>query len=562
MFFRKCSALLVGVTLLTSLSASALAVDFPDVAPEYWAYSDIQKASDYGLVRGMEDGTFRPSETLNRASFVTILQRMFGWEAVTPERPSFTDVDAGHWAYAAVETARAHGVLEEDALFQPMAYVTREEMAVMLVRALGYDRLAQDLESGGKAGSFPDVTDHAGHIAVAAAIGMTNGIKDDKTGLTYFEPDAFATRDQAAAMLARVYERYISKVDWLHGFYAFASYDQISYTAQMDGVSVGWAQMEFDPATGPWLNSQKTATNDWVKPTDDEIATGYFQGNNTPYNLNVYADTRQLVTLPDGSKTSTLESILGSAEAQAQAVAALTAAVPDYAGITIDFEGLTSDTYKEAFVTFMTALRAALPEGKTLYVCVPTFQWYKGFDYRALGAVCDKVILMAHDFQWTSVPEGYVGTRAPDSPVTPFPDVFQAFRAITDPETGVQDKSKIAVQISFGTAGFEIDENGLLAGKTIYHPAQATIAKRLIQPDTVITYDESDRNPVAIYYGDDGTTRYQLWYEDARSVADKIELARMFGINGISIWRLGNIPSYAEDASVFYNVWEAILDQR
>ena len=562
MILRKCTALVLSAVLLTGLSASTLAAEYPDVAPEYWAYSDIQKASEYGLVQGMDDGTFQPGEKLNRASFVTILQRMFGWENTPPEAPTFSDVPAGHWAYAAVEAAQARGILDPSDEFHPAAYVTRQDMAVLLVRALGYDTLAADLLAAGKADSFPDVTDYAGHIAVAAAIGLTNGITDPATGVTYFQPDSFATRDQAAAMLSRVYERYISKVDWLHGFYAFSSFGQISTTAGMEGVSVGWAQMEYDPATGPWLNSQKTDTNDWVKPTDYQSATAYFQGNGTPYNLNVYADTRQLVSLPDGTKTSTLESILSSPEAQTQAIAALAAVSADYAGITIDFEGLKSDTYKEAFVAFMTGLRAALPDGKTLYVCVPTFDWYKGYDYRALGEVCDKVILMAHDYQWTSVPDGYVGARTPDSPVTPLPRVFQALQAITDPATGVQDKSKIALQISFGTAGFKIDENGLLTETKIYHPAQETIAKRLAQPDTTITYDWSDRNPCAIYYGDDGVTRYQLWYEDARSVKDKIDLARMFGITGISVWRIGNIPSDPEDANLYYDVWPAFLQQK
>ena len=146
--------------------------------------------------------------------------------------------------------------------------------------------------------------------------------------------------------------------------------------------------------------------------------------------------------------------------------------------------------------------------------------------------------------------------------MTPFSSIFRALSSITDAATGVQDRSKIALAISFGTAGFQVDGNGLLASQTIYHPAQATIARRLAQPDTVITYDGSDRNPCAVYTGDDGTVRYQLWYEDARSVTDKIELARMFGVNGVSLWRVGNIPSYAEDAALYYDVWPAILAQR
>ena len=48
--------------------------------------------------------------------------------------------------------------------------------------------------------------------------------------------------------------------------------------------------------------------------------------------------------------------------------------------------------------------------------------------------------------------------------------IFRALSSITDAATGVQDRSKIALAISFGTAGFQVDGNGLLASQTIYHP--------------------------------------------------------------------------------------------
>ena len=551
---RRLTALAVCLVFLISLSASALAVEFPDVSPEHWAYHDIQQASDYGLIQGLDDGTFRPEERLNRASFVTILQRMFGWESVTPATPSFTDVSPDDWYYAAAETALAHGVVDAGDLFQPLAYITREDMAVMLVRALGYETLANDIAP--TAASFPDVTDHAGHIALAAAFGLTTGVEVD--GQLLFQPDAFATRGQAAAMLNRVYQRMQSKVDFLTGFYAFASYSQIGLTADMDTVCLGWSRMEWSDG-GPVLNSSNTNGNDWVKPTDSSTATDYFRGNGTPYNLNVYADTTQNVALADGSSTSVLEKVLPDAAARSQAVSAIAAASADYAGIVIDFEGLRTDLLKADFVTFLTELRAALPAGKTLYVCVPPNDWYKGYDYRTIGEVCDKVILMAHDYQWTSVPAGYVGTKAPDSPVTPFPDIYRALSAITDPATGVQDKSKIVLQISFAAVGFEVDQNGLLADTAIYRPSPDTVAKRLAQAGTVVTYDESDRNPSALYTTEEGMT-VRLWYEDARSVADKLTLARMMGITGVSIWRLGNVPTYSEIPN--YDAWSAILAQR
>ena len=555
MILRRLTALFLCLSLCCSLSASALAVEFPDVSPEHWAYNNIQTAAGYGLIQGLDDGTFRPEERLNRASFVTILQRMFGWEGMTPAAPSFSDVSPADWFFTAAETALAHGVVETGAHFQPLAYITREDMAVMLVRALGYETLAGDIAP--TAASFPDVTDHAGHIALAAAFGLTTGVEVD--GQLLFQPDAFATRGQAAAMLSRVYQRMQSKVDFLTGFYAFSSYNQIALTDDMDTVCLGWSRLEWSDGAGAVLNGSRTNGNDWVKPVDSATATDYFRGNGTPYNLNVYADTAQNVPLPDGSSTSVLEKVLPDPAARSQAVSAIAAESAGYAGIVIDFEGLRTELLKADFVSFLTELRAALPAGKSLYVCVPPDDWYKGYDYRAIGAVCDKVILMAHDYQWTSVPEGYVGVRAPDSPVTPFPDVYRALTAITDPVTGVEDKSKIVLQISFAAAGFEVDANGLLSDTAIYRPAPETVAKRLAQAGTVVTYDESDRNSSALYTTEDGMT-VRLWYEDARSVADKLTLARMMGITGVSVWRLGNVPAYREIPG--YDAWAAILAQR
>ena len=163
---------------------------------------------------------------------------------------------------------------------------------------------------------------------------------------------------------------------------------------------------------------------------------------------------------------------------------------------------------------------------------------------------------MAHDYQWTSVPDSYVGTTNTDSPVTPFASVYEALRDLTDPATGVADPSKLALQISFGSAGFHVDGEDRLLETTIYHPAPSTLALRLAQPDTQVVYSEEFRNPCALYTTEDGS-RYKVWYENEQSVLDKVALARMFGITGVSLWRIGNIP-----ADGAYDVWSALLTQR
>lgn len=548
---RICAAALTAVLLLSAAPMSPQARAFSDTSG-HWAQADIDKAQSYGLMEGYPDGRFGIGVEITRAEFVTILCRMFDWEMISPTSPSYIDCGTGEWYYSAVETARAHDVMDGAGAFRPLDYISREEMAVMLVRALGYDTLAQDLSSLSL--PFTDVKNNAGYIAIAYDIGMIKGVAGPG-GQLKFLPTHSATREEAAAMLVRVYERYNSKVDWLHGFYAFSSYSQINLTANMDAVSVGWARLEYG-ADGATLNSTNTNGNDWVKPSDPTPATDYFTSHGVDYNLCVFGSATDSVTLADGSTTSTVAAVVNDSNARAQATSALVEAAGSYAGLTIDFEGLKGDTIKKNYVTFMEELRAALPKNKTLNVCVQPDTWYTGFDYRGLGEECDKVILMAHDYQWTSVPSSYVGTGNTDSPVTPFASVYEALRDITDPDTGVQDVSKIALAISFGTAGFHIDENGRLLETTIYHPGTDTLAGRLAQPDTVVTYSEKYRNPYAIYTNEEGE-RYKVWYEDARSVADKLQLAKLFGITGVSLWRVGTIP-----ASTGYNVWSAVQAAR
>lgn len=548
---RICAAALTAVLLLSAAPMSPQARAFSDTSG-HWAQADIDKAQSYGLMEGYPDGRFGIGVEITRAEFVTILCRMFDWEMISPTSPSYIDCGTGEWYYSTVETARAHDVMDGAGAFRPLDYISREEMAVMLVRALGYDTLAQDLSSLSL--PFTDVKNNAGYIAIAYDIGMIKGVAGPG-GQLKFLPTHSATREEAAAMLVRVYERYNSKVDWLHGFYAFSSYSQINLTANMDAVSVGWARLEYG-ADGATLNSTNTNGNDWVKPSDPTPATDYFTSHGVDYNLCVFGSATDSVTLADGSTTSTVAAVVNDSNARAQAISALVEAAGSYAGLTIDFEGLKGDTIKKNYVTFMEELRTALPKNKTLNVCVQPDTWYTGFDYRGLGNVCDKVILMAHDYQWTSVPASYVGTGNTDSPVTPFASVYEALRDITDPDTGVQDVSKIALAISFGTAGFHIDENGRLLETTIYHPGTDTLAGRLAQPDTVVTYSEKYRNPYAIYTNEEGE-RYKVWYEDARSVADKLQLAKLFGITGVSLWRVGTIP-----ASTGYNVWSAVQAAR
>lgn len=553
------------------LSAGAAGTRYSDVPQGFWAAESIEQASTLGLVNGIGGGKFGLGIKMDRASFVALLCRMFQWPMVTPDKGSYTDnQDKNIWYYDDVETAYSHGAITaENGRFRPGDYITREEMAVMLVRALGYTVLAGNVQSYGI--PFTDVTANKGYITIAYDIGMTTGT----TGTT-FSPKGQATREEALTMLMRVYSKYTAKLSWLHGFYAISSYSQKDMTADMDAISLGWSRMEYQAGSGPVLNTKGTNGNEWKIPDQFTLATDYFKQNGTPANLNVYMDRSAQVTLADGTKTDACSAVLLTPAARTQAVGAIIAEVtrtfPEtgnniYAGVTIDFEGMKGTALKAGFTAFLQQLNTELDKvGKTLYVTVPpalsSGSYYDAYDFRAIGAAADKVILMAHDYNATTMPDNLVGTTFTATPLSPLESVYYALRAVADPKTGVADKSKLALAVSIDSVGWTL-KDGKVADVGSISLTPSAIDQKLIDSKTVMNYSERYQNPYITYSNGDGTTTL-LWYEDARSIGAKIELARLFGVNGLSVWRLGTIPTYQSTVTreLYYNVWDKVLSYR
>ena len=120
----------------------------------------------------------------------------------------------------------------------------------------------------------------------------------------------------------------------------------------------------------------------------------------------------------------------------------------------------------------------------------------------------------------------------------------------------MEDPSKIALAISFSSVGWVL-ENGKLADVNSVRPVPSTIYSRL-KGGAAMGYSDTYRNPYITYTTEEGKEIF-LWYEDGRSVRDKVQLAKLFGVKGVSLWRLGIIPDY-NDEGLYYDVMEAIRE--
>lgn len=54
-----------------------------------------------------------------------------------------------------------------------------------------------------------------------------------------------------------------------------------------------------------------------------------------------------------------------------------------------------------------------------------------------------------------------------------------------------------------------------------------------------------------------------VWYENSQSVMEKVKLAKLFGIEGISLWRLGQIPNEPDAAGKSFDmdIWKSLLNE-
>ncbi|WP_068776573.1 S-layer homology domain-containing protein [Paenibacillus sp. FJAT-26967] len=105
----------------------------------------IRKALALGLLEGDGEGQFRPDDLLTRQELATLLTRAL--QLSIPDRQdSFKDVQSQLWSSPYIAAVKAAGIMEGDDLgkFRPYDVITREEIAVTLVRA---SQMALELES-------------------------------------------------------------------------------------------------------------------------------------------------------------------------------------------------------------------------------------------------------------------------------------------------------------------------------------------------------------------------------------------------------------------------------
>ena len=195
---KKILALVLALVMSLSLMATAGASSFPDVDAENPYATAIEVLDELKVFQGYkEDGTFRPTETLNRAQAAVLVYRIATGDVEDKyldnytymQQSKFTDLDGYNWAKGYINYCQNAGIVvgTSATTFDPGAKVTGYQLLVMLLRTLGY----------GKAGEFADPK---GWELQTATIAEREGITKNVTAGDFGAP---AARQMVAEILFR-----------------------------------------------------------------------------------------------------------------------------------------------------------------------------------------------------------------------------------------------------------------------------------------------------------------------------------------------------------------------
>lgn len=166
---------------------------FNDIEKGHWAESSIYYLLDKSIVHMSPEGNFYPERNITRAEFLKMIvlsKNLYTAKAWN----EFNDVSEDDWFYLYVVAGINFEIVkgDENGNFNPNAYITREDMCVMLNRLLKKDDLSKE--------KFAD-DESISSYAKEAVYAMKEAGLIDGVGNNAFAPKQNATRAMAAKLI-------------------------------------------------------------------------------------------------------------------------------------------------------------------------------------------------------------------------------------------------------------------------------------------------------------------------------------------------------------------------
>lgn len=178
---------------------------FHDIANFEWAKQAIEVLASKGVINGTSTDTYTPEAPIKRADFILLLVNALGLSATT--EGNFSDVNPVAYYAEAVAVAKKIGVATGmgDGKFNPDATITRQDMMVLIERAMAFANKPLLAGTSADVNAYYDkdnIADYAGQsIATLVKNGIVNGSGNN------INPLGYASRAETAVLLYRIYNK-------------------------------------------------------------------------------------------------------------------------------------------------------------------------------------------------------------------------------------------------------------------------------------------------------------------------------------------------------------------
>lgn len=396
----------------------------------------------------------------------------------------------------------------------------------MLVRAFKQSGINGSTSGYADAAQIADWADPA--VGAVWSLGLMTGDTNDR-----FQPAAGMTRQETAEVIDRALQnvKWASALakpqtatriqfGWQYGQTA-AQYEQSVVQANVTTLSPRWYFL--DPA-GTVADYTDQSLVSWASKNKRQIWA--MVGNRSS----------QEVTHQN----------LSSVTYRGKVVDQLTANVQKYGlqGLNIDFENVSPGdrAYMTAFVNELSAKLHKI--GAVVSVCVsPNLgsDWTEGFDYEALGAAADYIVMMAYDEHWSTSPKA--------GSVASMPFVYNAVTTLLKEVPA----DKVILALPYYNRDWKINKDGTVISTELTLIEQNSLAeKRSLLP----AWDAAVQQYTASYQLNG--LKHQIWMEDGRSLAVKYKTAMEHHLAGLAYWYMGgaspDIYTSLSNADRFYGL--------
>lgn len=195
-------AVVINVQNGSSIAVAANKASFSDLTQKHWANKFIASMAAKGIINGYNDGGFKPDGNITRAEFGVLIAKLLKLDTDI-KGSSFTDVKDTDWFSKYIEAAVKAGIISGwDGKFKPNDYISRQDAAVILSKAVQYMNKNQTNNSDDLSFSDKDlISDYAAsHIRSVAGLNIMSG----KPG-KLFDPKGLTKRGEVAKMLYVVF---------------------------------------------------------------------------------------------------------------------------------------------------------------------------------------------------------------------------------------------------------------------------------------------------------------------------------------------------------------------